>query len=284
MHYSMTIKNPGYAHHRLTSFVLLSLIYLITLRPCWAGVGEKTAEDYRIKGYEEQNKGNLDAALTYYSKAISLGLNDSAIYNDIAIVYEQMGRLAKAEEFYLKALRNDPEYLPVYTNLAYFYQSQGDKHKAKNYFKVRLEKSRDDDPWKETIRQELNKLDPDFEKLEAQRKKRELEEQKRRKEQEEFTLQVERAENHYARGQQFLNEKRFIEAAEEFDNALSLTPGNPKVIKAHRLALHELAIEGIKEQTRAALEKLEAGDLPAAQKDFQNILTQIPNEPTRESD
>ena len=77
-----------------------------------------------------RKKGNLYDALSYYTKAIELGLESPVVYNDMGVLYEQVNLRTKAEQFYLKAMALDDKYLPTYSNLAYYYQADGDQERA----------------------------------------------------------------------------------------------------------------------------------------------------------
>ena len=73
-------------------------------------------------------------------------------------------------------------------------------------------------------------------------------------------------------------DKDFDSAIAEFENALILTPGNPKALKARDLASYEKTIDGIKRRTQQAIDKLDAGDLEGSLEEYQKILTLFPND------
>ena len=101
-----------------------------------AGIMEQTAEDYRALGYAEQQKGNINEALAYYTKAATLGVENPALFNDMGVLYEGIDLNSRAKQYYLKAIQSDANYLPAYINLAYLYQRLGRKEKAALYFKI----------------------------------------------------------------------------------------------------------------------------------------------------
>ncbi len=200
---------------------------------------ELTAEDYRVKGFIEQKKGNLNDALTYYDKALSMGLKNAMVLNDIGIVCEKIGVFLKAEYYYREAIELDPNYLPAYMNIAYLYIEKGFPEKATKYLKKRYELGRHGDFWTERAKEELIRLDPQnriwinrIEKKRIQASSRLLEKEILDKARYEFEEIVETAETHYRDGYSYLKEGKFALAQVEFERALAITPDNPKVIDA----------------------------------------------------
>jgi tetratricopeptide (TPR) repeat protein len=274
-------KNPAKIHQRVILFLVFS-VSLFTQSNLFADILlDQEAEDYRVKGYEEQQNGRMDRALSYYEKAISLGVKNAVLFNDMGVIYEQIGIPKKAEEYYLNSIKINPKYLPPYTNLAYFYKEKGDTRRASAYFKARYKRASATDPWKEKVRQELLQLDPDFKKQIVLEEMEVTNQQLKEKARREFALQVERAERHFTCGEQLLAEKKFEEAIAEFDRALAITPENPQIIKTRQRAFYEQNIERIKRTAQKAIEKLDAGELESAKKDFQEILATIPNDVTQ---
>ena len=266
------------ASQRLTAFLFLSVFLLTFQSECCADSFERSAEEYRIKGYEEQQKGHFRSALRFYSKALSLGLTNAVVCNDMGILYEQTGDFPRAEEFYSKAITFDRDYLPPYTNLAYFYLSQGDSSKAKTFFHERLKRAPADDPWAQQIRQELYRIDPAYLKRKIQQEARELNEQLVQSARDEFVLQVMRADTHFQRGQKYYEQEDYSAAITEFDRALSLTPDNPKLLKTREKAAYRKKVQDLRERTQSALRHLDLGDTEAAQEEFQEILDTIPED------
>ena len=95
---------------------------------------------------------------------------------------------------------------------------------------------------------------------------------------EKFNLQVIRSQKHYQQGQAYFNEKRFKEATQEFTKALSLTPNNPKILRAREQAVYQSRVDDVRNQTNSAIEKLEAGDVKSSRKQLEDVLTNFPNE------
>ncbi len=273
------------------SYLTLQLLLLIFISIAifqsysYAAIFSQEAEDYHVKGYDEQKKGDFDKALTNYSKALSLGLETAPFFNDWGVLYEQLGVRNKAEEFYLKALRVDPDYLPPYTNLAYLFQAKGDVKQATDYLLERIRRAPEKDPWLKHLKQEVYKFNPGLKaQMESEAKKREAVELKKQlvqKAREDFNLQVVRSTKHYQKGQQLFSDKQYAEALREVDRALTLTPNNPKILKFRDQIIYENHIAEVKRRTNDAIVKLDSGDVESAKKEFQHILTIIPNETTQ---
>jgi Flp pilus assembly protein TadD len=138
-------------YRRLTAFLIISIFSITFPVITFAEILEKTAQEYHQKAYEAQQKGNLEQALTYYSKALTLGLHDPQVFNDLGILYEQLGAEDRAVEHYQEAIRIDPNYLPAYTNLGYFYLNKGDTAEAATYLRKRLDKAPANDPWRDDV-------------------------------------------------------------------------------------------------------------------------------------
>ena len=266
------------ARHRLTAFLIIS-IFLVTFPVIiFAEILDDAAEEYHQKAYSAQQKGNLEQALTYYSKALSLGLHDPAVYNDIGNLYEQLGTGDRAADYYREAIRTDPNYLPSYTNLGYFYIERGETAKAGPYLRKRLEKAPADDPWRKTIEDELLKVDPAYKQEQVDKQTKKLNEELTEKAREKFNLQIVRSEKHYQQGQTYLTEKKYKEATLEFTRALSLTPNNPRILRAREDAVYKSRVENIRKRANSAIEKLETKDVGSSRKQFEDILTHFPNE------
>jgi len=263
--------------------IIRVLLFFISFVPfhtiVYADIKQDTAEEYRLQGYAEQQKGNFNDALSYYIKAISLGLENAVVLNDMGVLSEQLGQRARAEQYYRKAMDVDPQYLPGYTNLAYLYKNQGDLDKAFKFFIQRYEMADPGDLWAEKVKEEILRIRPEYKQrivfLEAQRLNQEL----TTKAHEEFYNRVQTANEHYKKGEGFLEKRRYQKSITEFDLALQLTPGNPKVIEARKKAVLELSKENIKQGSERAVRMLNIGDTISARNEVQKILTTIPNKP-----
>lgn len=271
-------------NHRILITTLVIFISLFIFNPqSFANGLQPQADYYRGKGLEEQKKGHYGSALNFYTKAVDANGSESPVlYNDIGVVYEELGKPEQAEQYYLRIIKVDPSYLPAYSNLAYLYLDLGYSGKAEEYFQKRLKLGPDNDPWKERIRQELYRLNPDLKKqamraeLEAAAKK--IQEEAEAKARADFALAVERSDKHYARSEKLLQEKNYSAAMAELDKALVVTPDNPKILKAKQRVEYEERMDEVKKRIGQAEKELETGDVDSAKKEFHRILATIPNE------
>ncbi len=278
--YIMLNLNKGSNKAFRSILALLFFISCVTFHTiASAGIKENIAEEYRALGYEEQQKGNLNEALSYYTKATSLGMQNAVLLNDMGVLYEEIDRYGRAEQFYLRAIETDRNYLPPYNNLAYFYQRFGKKKKAAKYFKLRYELGNSMDPWARKAKDELVKIDPQYRQwamaIEANLLNKELE----AKALAEFHQRVNRGQEHYRRGNDLFEEKKYKEALSEYDQVLHLSPKNSKAIEARKKTLLEILKINVKEQSEQAIRRLETGDTLSARHEIQKMLTTIPEEP-----
>ena len=116
------------------------------------------AESYRAKGYEAQQRGDIDTAIEWYQKAASIKPEYAAPHNDLGILFETKGWLDRAEAEYQKALAIDPGYKEVHTNLALLYERKGELEKAAFHWMRRYKLGGADDPWTQEARSRLEKL------------------------------------------------------------------------------------------------------------------------------
>ena len=264
---------------RSVALLVLFISVLSVQSQIHAQITSNVAEEYRARGFEEQQKGKYRNALVHYSKALSLGLEDPVVYNDIGVIYEQLNLPQRAEEYYHQAIAFNSGYLPPYTNLAYLYKARGDKEGALKYFRERYERAAADDPWKTRVLEEIYILDPglkeDLIEKHAQLLNRELVE----KAHTDFQLQIIRSDKHFQQGQQLLIEKQFDEAIAEFNLALALTPNNPKLLQARDQAEYQRTLDRLRQRTNDAMAKLDQGDMESAKEEFQEILATFPVTP-----
>ncbi|MBN1870313.1 MAG: tetratricopeptide repeat protein [Candidatus Omnitrophica bacterium] len=242
-------------------------------------IKEKTAEEYRSLGYEEQQKGNLNEALSYYTKAISLGMENAALLNDMGVLYEEIDFYGKAEQCYLGSIQSDQNYLPPYTNLAYLYQRLGKKGEAAKYFKMRFERGDPKDPWAQKAKDELVNIDPKYRDWAVALEADSLNKQLEAKSHEEFYQRVKQGQEHYQRGNDFFKHGNYEDALKEYEQALRLSPKNPQIIDAHKKTRLEISKKNVKEQSEQAIMRLEVGDTLSARHEIQKMLTTIPEEP-----
>ena len=276
--YLMSVLNQQF----LVRFLLFIFSFFVLNSQIYAAVLNPQAEMYRGQGLAEQERGQYQSALNFFLKAASMEPENAVLYNDIGINYEQLGYIDRAEQYYQRALKVDEDYTPSYSNLAYLYAGMGDIGKAKHFFNERLKRSAPNDPWKEKIRQELFRIDPAFKASaiedEMEATARQMAEDAANKEKEEVTLSVKRADTHLKRAAVYLKHKKYKEAVEEYDQALKITPDNPKILKAKESTIYQERIDEVKNRIAVATKQLESGKVDSAKKEFQHILAIIPDE------
>ena len=261
-------------------FILLSFISFVTFHTDVLAAPKQTLyEKYRDLGYQEQQQGNFNAALAYFSKAVSLGIEDPVVFNDMGVIYEQLGYLGKAEKYYGKALTIDPEYLPAYSNIAYLYLNNGFPDKAFPYFKKRHELSSLGDVWGERVKEEMLKIKPEYHAWIVHQEAEKLDRELQQKYHEDFVDKVNRSYEHYQKGRTYLKNEELEEALNQFNLALRLTPNNPKFVDAREEVKREISRRQMKSQMESALRQFEAGHSYSAKRELQKLLTNFPDEP-----
>jgi len=116
------------------------------------------AEAYRAKGYDAQQRGDIDTAIEWYQKAANLMPDYASPHNDLGILFETKGWLDRAESEYEKALTIDPGYKEVHTNMALLYERKGELEKAAFHWMRRYKLGSPDDPWTQEAKSRLEKL------------------------------------------------------------------------------------------------------------------------------
>ena len=119
---------------------------------------KQRADAYRKTGYQLQQSGKIDEAMSYYQKAVAYDPYYAAAYNDIGVIYEMKGLLDFAEENYLKAIKVDKKYLPSYTNLAFLYEKKAEILKAAHYWMMRISLGTPGEYWTEKARENFRSL------------------------------------------------------------------------------------------------------------------------------
>ena len=145
----------------LIYFIILFFLPFLNISYIYAGKAfgiKDSAEDYRAKGYEAQQRGDIDTAIEWYQKAASIKPSYASPHNDLGILFETKGWLDRAEAEYNKALAIDPEYKEVYTNLALLYERKGELERAAFNWMKRYKLGSPDDPWTQEAKDRLEKL------------------------------------------------------------------------------------------------------------------------------
>jgi len=148
---------------RLARVLIISLIFLasisiINIQYIYGGALQEEAASYRQKGYEAQERGDIDSAINWYQKAAELDPGYPAPHNDLGILFEAKGWLDRAEASYRKALSIEPHYKKAHTNLALLYERKGELEKAAFHWMRRYKLGKPGDPWTREARQRLEKI------------------------------------------------------------------------------------------------------------------------------
>jgi tetratricopeptide (TPR) repeat protein len=275
----LTSKIKSVVIHSFLKFFTLLLFFsqITSYNLSYAGPKEDVAEDYRVKGYEEHQKGNFDEALKFYTKATSLGSLNPSVYNDMGVLYEQMGFDKRAEKFYLQALKVNKDYLPAYSNLAYFYKRLGETQKAAQYFRTRIELGDPNEAWTQKAREELLAISPQYREELIQIEAKKFEAELAQKAREEFEQKIALSAEHYKKGQEHFAAKEYNKAIVEFNESLSITPENPEALRARRQAQMEISKQNMQTHYEKAMSMMEAGNTASAKYELQRMLSTIPN-------
>ena len=125
---------------------LTTCLVTIPAQPAHAELRQEAAS-YRRQGFEAQQRGDRDAALSYYQKAVALDPTFATPHNDLGVLYEEVGRMEEAERSYLQALSLDPAYIDPHANLAMLYERLGQQEKAVYHWMKRYQLGLPGDPW-----------------------------------------------------------------------------------------------------------------------------------------
>jgi len=126
-----------------SALFFLSLSIIVNPNFAFADFKSKTAEEYRIKGIEEQGKGNFDEALKYFRKAVSIS-SDHRISDELKSLAEQFrsnayqnqqkGNFKGALELYAKALEVNPNSAVILNDLGVLYEQLGIFDRSESYY------------------------------------------------------------------------------------------------------------------------------------------------------
>jgi predicted O-linked N-acetylglucosamine transferase (SPINDLY family) len=90
---------------------------------------EKYPEYYlgwKVAGYIYQSRSQSEQALLHLTRAASLGSPDAADFNNLAVLFTELGRLQEAQSNLEKAIAIQPKYGKAWTNLAMVHQIRQD--------------------------------------------------------------------------------------------------------------------------------------------------------------
>jgi tetratricopeptide (TPR) repeat protein len=100
--------------------------------------GKALASILRARGSWLQKKGNLDAALEAYGRAIALDPNDVEGYDYRADVWQEKGNFERAIAEYSQAIRIDPTYPAAYYSRGRVYEKLGKIDRAREDYNAAL--------------------------------------------------------------------------------------------------------------------------------------------------
>ena len=155
------INRKRFIRVSLTCLVILFSLPFLNISNIYAGKEvsvSSNAEDYRTKGYDDQQRGDIDTAIEWYQKAANLRPDYASPHNDLGILFETKGWLDRAESEYEKALAIDPGYKEVHTNMALLYERKGELEKAAFHWMRRYKLGSPEDPWTQEAKNRLEKL------------------------------------------------------------------------------------------------------------------------------
>ncbi len=87
-----------------------------------------------------QAKGNVDAAVKAYKRAIEIDNRFNMARMNLALLYYQRGLIKECEALYLKVIEQEPEFSQSYYMLGLLYNETGNDKKAMGYLKLATEK------------------------------------------------------------------------------------------------------------------------------------------------
>ncbi len=155
------INRKRFIRVSLICLVILFFLPFLNISHIYAGKEagvSSDAEAYRTKGYDAQQRGDIDTAIEWYQKAANLMPDYASPHNDLGILFETKGWLDRAESEYEKALAIDSGYKEVHTNMALLYERKGELEKAAFHWMRRYKLGSPDDPWTQEAKNRLEKL------------------------------------------------------------------------------------------------------------------------------
>lgn len=93
------------------------------------------------KGNKEQQRGNSEAALEHYQKALRIDANFYPALNNMGTLFEHQGNHARANEAFLKAAAINPDDGEAYINLGHVLYEEGQFHDAVDRLNQGLQRS-----------------------------------------------------------------------------------------------------------------------------------------------
>jgi tetratricopeptide (TPR) repeat protein len=119
-----TLQPENYNARAYAGWTLLSLNELDSARRTLRQITHEDPKNqlaYYFLGLLHRSEGYLPTALWEFQRALRLDASNAAVYAEIAVTYQLMGRLAEAEEWYRAAISVAPDELGFHLLLAQFY-------------------------------------------------------------------------------------------------------------------------------------------------------------------
>ncbi len=256
----------------LLNFIIFSLFASLTLAE---NEFVQEAKDYRKRGYEAQQAGDIEMALVYYKKATALDPYYAIPHNDLAIAYEMKGYLDKALEEYKTAIRIDPSFAEAHMNLALLYERMGDIEKAITHFAKRVEYGEADSAWTKKAWEKLWQYSPqDAKEVEARILAQEVAiKMKGDKESNKIV-----AEKHFQKGTFYFKKQLYENAYEELKQCIMLVPDNQKYKDMYEQANAKYRTEKITLHYKNGIDFLNSNENVKAKQEFEKILELVPRE------
>ena len=104
---------------------LLALLFLNI-----SSVDAQTTEEYLRSGNDDFRQGNLDQAISDYTKAIDINPNLAKAYDNRGVAYAQEGSYPRAIADFTMAIANNPKDAAGYNNRGHAYAGQGNLTQA----------------------------------------------------------------------------------------------------------------------------------------------------------
>jgi len=82
------------------------------------------------------NAGNVDQAINYFNKTLSLDSNYYLALNGLGLAYSMKGKFAESEKYFLKCLAINPTFSEARNNVGMVYQEMGLIDKAEQQFSL----------------------------------------------------------------------------------------------------------------------------------------------------
>lgn len=256
----------------MKKFLLILALIFFTIASGYCEFSEQ-AKQYRARGYQAQQSGDLESAIVFYQKACALDPKYAYPHNDLGVIYELKGLLDKAEGEYKKAIAIDPNFASAHMNLALLYERMNRIEEAIPHWIKRIILGDPEDEWTKKAWDKLWQYAPKQAKeLEAKI----LAEEIARKLEEEKKVKKVEAEKYYQKGAYLYEKGLYQQAREELGKAISLLPEEKKYQELYRMADERVKLEEIKKYFQQGLSFYQERDFVKAKQAFEKIIELVP--------